>query len=172
MKIVRYLVCRLKEIERVEVIEGLTNKTKETWVDFNGCQATREVTEPRALVLKLMKIFRDVMFSKAARSWKQIGSYMELLLAFGVQSSADIENETPIQNKPTWSRDSIGYRVGMTEYLRSNFLATLGDFILQDNSPLHAGVNDYRIQMGNYYAQPEFDKGLLLCTLLMSEQEI
>jgi len=38
----------------------------------------------------------------------------------------------------------------MTEYLRSDFMALLGDFVLQDSSPLFRGT-EYRIQMGNYY---------------------
>lgn len=57
----------------------------------------------------------------------------------------------------------------MTEYFRTDFLTTLGDFILQDKSPLFRGSNDYRITMGNYYSQPDFDKALMLITIMMSE---
>lgn len=60
----------------------------------------------------------------------------------------------------------------MTELLRKDFLSVLGDFILQDASPLHKGDNDIRMTMGNYYIQPEFVKGLLLCSLLMAETGI
>ena len=59
----------------------------------------------------------------------------------------------------------------MTEYLRSDFLALLGDFILQDSSPLFRGT-EYRIQMGNYYIQPDFEKALLLITVMMSDNEL
>ena len=57
------------------------------------------------------------------------------------------------------------------EYFRSDFMAVIGDFILQDNSPLFRGT-EYRIQMGNYYNQPEFDKALLLITVMMSDNEM
>ena len=59
----------------------------------------------------------------------------------------------------------------MTEYLRSDFLSLLGDFILQDSSPLHR-AGEPRVEMGNYYLQPDFDKALLLITIMMSEQRL
>lgn len=94
MRIIRYLVCRLKEIEKNEIINDLTDKTTETCVNCYGEQVTREVYEPRALVAKFMKLFQGMMFNRATKSWKQIDSYMELLLSYGVQSAEDVENET------------------------------------------------------------------------------
>lgn len=109
------------------------------------------------------------MPTRAARSWKIIDTYTEVLFSFGVQSAADVENE--FGTKLPWNRESDGYQVGMTEYLRNDFLAVLGDFILQENSPLYRGT-EYRIQMGNYYIQPDFEKALLLITIMMSEKEL
>mmetsp|Transcript_5776 Transcript_5776/g.6910 ORF Transcript_5776/g.6910 Transcript_5776/m.6910 type:complete len:199 (-) Transcript_5776:1658-2254(-) len=97
---------------------------------------------------------------------------MDLLLSFGVQSPADVEKELSTAHKPTWDRDSVAYRTGMTELMRRDFLAKLGDFILQDSSPLHKGDSDFRFSMGNYYVQPNFEKGLLLCSLIMAETDI
>ena len=85
-----------------------------------------------------------LMTTRAARNWKQIDTYMEVLLSFGVQGPEDIENEQSINSKPTWEKGSVGYRTGMTELMRRDFLAKLGDFILQDSSPLHGGENDFR----------------------------
>jgi len=55
---------------------------------------------------------------------------MDLILSFGVQSPADVEKELSLAHKPTWDPQSVGYRVGMTELLRKDFLSKLGDFIL------------------------------------------
>jgi len=109
------------------------------------------------------------MPTRAARSWKIIDTYMELIFSFGVQSAADVESE--FGSKQPWSRDTEGYKVGMTEYLRNDFLAFLGDFILQDASPLFRST-EYRIQMGNYYITPDFEKALLLITIMMSDKEL
>ena len=59
----------------------------------------------------------------------------------------------------------------MMELCRSDFLVQLGDFVLQDNSPLYSST-EFRIQMGNYYIQPDFDKALYLITILMSDNEM
>jgi len=53
--------------------------------------------------------------------------------------------------RDNWNRDSDGYKIGMTEYFRNDFLTTLGDFILQEASPLFRSSTQYRITMGNYY---------------------
>lgn len=109
------------------------------------------------MVLKFMNILHGHMSVRAARSWKVIDSYLELLFSFGVQSPEDLEAEFSAttsqggQPKLRWNRKSSGYQVGLTEYFRTDFLTTLGDFILQDKSPLFRGQNDYRISMGNYY---------------------
>ena len=60
----------------------------------------------------------------------------------------------------------------MTEYFRTDMMSLLGDFILQDNSPLHAGENDYRFTMGNYNMQPDLEKAFLLICIMMGETEI
>ena len=172
IKVIRYLVCRLKEIEKDEVLSGATDSITETFMTIHGEQGSREVLEPRSKCLKFMSIVMALMTTRAARNWKQIDTYMEVLLAFGAQSAEDIEREQNALSKPTWDKKSVGYRTGMTELMRRDFLAKLGDFILQDSSPLHKGESDYRFTMGNYYMQPSFEKGLLLCSLLMAETDI
>ena len=87
-----------------------------------------------------------------------------------MQSPEDVENEG-FKDRCQWNRNSPGYMIGMTEYLRSDFLTIIGDFILQDNSP-HYRTSEYRIQMGTYYNQPDFEKALLLITIMMSDNEL
>ena len=89
-----------------------------------------------------MLLLRSVMSTRAARSWKIIDTYMEILFSFGLQSAKDVESE--FGSKQPWSRETIGYQIGMMEYFRSDFMAVLGDFILQDTSPLFRGT-EYRI---------------------------
>lgn len=59
----------------------------------------------------------------------------------------------------------------MLVYMRDDFITTLGDFILQDNSPF-ATSTQYRVTMGNYYIQPDFQKALHLITIIMSDNEL
>lgn len=172
IKIIRFLVCRLKEIEKDEILAALTDTTTETFIDVYGEHGTRQKSEPRALCLKFMANVKAYMSTRAARSWKIIDTYMELLFSFGVQGSSDVEKEMLLGSKQTWSKDSVGYNVGMTEYFRTDMMSLLGDFILQDSSPLHAGENDYRFTMGNYNMQPDFEKAFLLICIMMGETEI
>ena len=109
------------------------------------------------------------MKTRAARSWKIIDTYMEVFFSFGLQSAQDVESE--IGMKQPWNRESNGYQIGMMEFCRSDFLVQLGDFVLQDNSPLYTAT-DFRVQMGNYYIQPDFDKALYLITILMSDNDM
>ena len=49
----------------------------------------------------------SLMPTRAARSWKIIETYTEVLFSFGVQSAADVENE--FGTKLPWNRESDGY---------------------------------------------------------------
>lgn len=169
VRIIRYLICRLKEIEKDKILANEFDVITESYTTYTGETSQRQLREPRALVLKFMAMLQSLMPTRAARSWKIIETFMEVLFSFGVQSAADVENE--YGTKLPWSRETDGYQIGMTEYLRNDFLALLGDFILQDASPLFRGT-EYRIQMGNHYIYPDFEKALLLITIMMSEKEL
>ena len=60
----------------------------------------------------------------------------------------------------------------MTVYFKNDFMTTLGDFTLQDASPLHRGSSEYRFTMGNLYIKPDFEKALALITIMISDQEM
>lgn len=98
-----------------------------------------------------MATLKAYMHVRAAKAWKMIDTYTELLFSFGVHSPEDFESESKSTGKENWSRDSEGYQIGMLEYFRNDFLTVIGDFILQDASPLYRGATDYRLSMGNYY---------------------
>ena len=169
IRIIRYLICRLKDIEKDKIIANEFDIITETFTTYNGETGTKQIKEPRSLVLKFMLLLKCQMKTRAARSWKIIDTYMEIFFSFGLQSAQDVDLE--IGAKQPWTRESSGYQIGMMELCRSDFLVQLGDFILQDNSPLYSGT-EFRIQMGNYYIQPDFDKALYLITILMSDSEM
>lgn len=83
IKVIRYLVCRLKEIEKDLVLSQAHNTITENYIDEYGAYKVRTLLEPRALVLKFMSIIMGNMSIRAARNWKQIDTYLELLLSFG-----------------------------------------------------------------------------------------
>lgn len=99
IKIIRFLVCRLKEIEKDEILAALTDTTTETFIDIYGEQGTRQKSEPRALCLKFMANVKAYMSTRAARAWKIIDTYMDLLFSFGVQGSNDVEKEMLLGSK-------------------------------------------------------------------------
>ena len=114
IRIIRYLVCRLKEIEKDAILGNEFDEIEETYVDIYKRQCTRSRKVPKALVLRFLDLLKAFMPTRAARSWKLIDTYMELLHSFGVQSASDVENE--IGARETWSRKSEGYQIGMTVY--------------------------------------------------------
>ena len=93
IRIIRYLVCRLKEIEKDKIIANEFDVTTETYTTYTGETATRQQQEPRSLVLKFMQLLRSLMSTRAARSWKIIDTYMEIFFSFGLQSAQDVESE-------------------------------------------------------------------------------
>jgi hypothetical protein len=84
IRIIRYLVCRLKEIEKDVIIANETDEIEETYVNIYGEQGTRIRYEPKSLVLMFMALLKAYMPTRAARGWKFIDTYMDLLYAFGV----------------------------------------------------------------------------------------
>ena len=60
---------------------------------MHGEQVYREILTPRALCLKFMAEIFVNMRTRAARNWKIIDTYMDVLLSFGVQSPEDVEKE-------------------------------------------------------------------------------
>ena len=88
-----YLVCRLKEIEADKIIENKFDVTTESYYNSVGERCSRQVKEPQSLILRFFnQIMREIP-TRGARNWKQIESTMDLIFAFGVQSSEDVETE-------------------------------------------------------------------------------
>lgn len=170
IRIIRYLVCRLKLIEKELILANDFEEYDETVIDAYGEQQTRRRTQPVALVLRFMATLKAYMHVRAAKAWKIIDTYTELLFSFGVHSPENFDTESAGREK--WSRESEGYQIGMLEYFRNDFLTVIGDFILQDASPLYKGSTDYRLQMGNYYISPDFDTALELITVMISDSEM
>ena len=51
IKVIRYLICRLKEIEKDEVLSGATDSITQTFMTIHGEQGSREMLQPRSLCL-------------------------------------------------------------------------------------------------------------------------
>ena len=84
IRIIRYLICRLKDIEKDKIIANEFDIVTETFTTYNGETGTKQHKEPRSLVLKFMLLLRCVMKTRAARSWKIIDTYMEIFFSFGL----------------------------------------------------------------------------------------
>lgn len=84
IRIVRYLLCRLKEIEKEKILANEFDVLTETFTNYMGETVTRQVREPRSLALKFIYLLKSLMSTRAARSWKIIDTYMEIFFSFGV----------------------------------------------------------------------------------------
>ena len=70
IRLVRYLVCRLKEIEKDGIFANEFNVTSETVIDSLGQRSTRQVREPQTLSLRFFTLLKCYMPTRAARNWK------------------------------------------------------------------------------------------------------
>lgn len=84
IRIIRYLLCRLKDIEKDKIMANEFDVLTETFTTYSGETATRQILEPRSFALKFIKLLKSIMSTRAARSWKLIDTYMDIFFSFGV----------------------------------------------------------------------------------------
>jgi len=167
--LMRYLLCRLKYLEREDLLSGATVKVTEK--DSNGNDTDKAIDLPKAVSARFMNVLLYHLKERAARSWSRFEQYLEIIRAFGLNSAEDIEKEIEINGESTIDPTYDAQRVGLEYYLKNNVLENLLDFILQDSSPLK-GLNEKRVSMGSSFISVNFTPLVKLITTSMTEHEL
>ncbi len=164
-RLVKYLLCRLKELEKDDLISGATEVFTETRKGDGEEAIEHKHILPKAICAKFMNVLLYHLKERAARSWARFDNYLEIIKAFGINSAEDIENES---DQDSYNLKSDGARIGLEFYFQHNILERLLDFILQDASPLKQ-PNEKRPTMGSSFITANFTPIVKLITVMMTE---
>lgn len=91
-RLIKYLLCRLKVLEKKDLLEGATEVIKEKRME-DGKEVEVQHNIPKAISAKFMNVLLFHLKDRAARSWSRFEHYLDIIKAFGLNSADDIENE-------------------------------------------------------------------------------
>ena len=170
-RVIKYLLCKMKMIEKDDIRNDTREKYTETITGTDdGVDRTEEKERPKALSLRFMNLMVGYLPDRAAKNWKTFDHYLEVILAFAIHAPEELETDPSPQEGLTWNKDSEAYQIGMELYFKKNMLEYLGDWVLGEASPLQAENPKQRIQMGGSYIKANFSAVTKLMTIMMSDQ--
>lgn len=108
---------------------------------------------------------------RAPKSWRTFDYFLELILAFAIHSPEELElsnaGDLPANQVPS-DPQSEAYQTGMNLYFKRNMIEILGDFILQDDSPIESEMQ--RKIMGNSFDKVNFSPLLGIISRMMTDK--
>lgn len=91
-RLIKYLLCRLKVIEKEELLSRAVETVTEKEIE-NGEEVIKTVLLPKSICAKFMNVLLYHLFGRAARSWSRFDYYLDVLKAFGLNSAEEIEKD-------------------------------------------------------------------------------
>lgn len=169
-RLIKYILCRLKVLEKEDLLSGATVTITEKKIDESGKEVESQHNLPKAICSKFMNVMLYHLKERAAKSWSRFDNYLDVIKAFGINTAEEIEKE---QESGTETNDlkSEGARIGLEYYFKQNVLERLLDFILQDASPLKQ-PGEKRTTMGSSFVAANFTPIVKLITIMMSERAL
>ena len=98
---------------------------------------TKTEERPKSVALRLFQTLLGHLDLRAPRAWNRFGAYLELLAGFITMSAEDVEKEIETGKSQPLQRESEAYKIGMEYAFKEGLLSKFGDFMLQEDSPLH-----------------------------------
>ena len=173
-RVMKYMLCKLKMLEKEDIEEGTKESYMQTYTDDDGKETEVEEERYKALSLQILQLLIDCLDERAPKAWKTFDQFNELFFAFGVFSPEDIQErwtgETTISCIP-FDKESEAYQIGMGLFFRWNMLERLGDFVLGDKSPMHE-VGTQRWSMGTQWLKPNFSALMGVVTTMMTDRDM
>ena len=157
-------------IEKDEIESGATETATETWQDTEGKEYQKDVERPKSLAIRFLDILMLQLKLRAPKSWRTFDFFLELILAFAIHSPEELElssaGDLPANQVPS-DPQGEAYQIGMTLYFKRNMIEILGDFILQDDSPIESEMQ--RKHMGSAYDKVNFSPLLGVISRMMTD---
>lgn len=170
-RLIRYLLCRLKVLEKEDLLNGTTESITEKVIE-DGKEVVKELSLPKAVSAKFINVLLFHLQGRGAKSWARFEYYLDVIKTFGLNSAEEVENEL---QEPTASDgfdpNSEACKIGMHFYHSQNILERILDFILGDSSPIKQ-PGEKRVQMGSSFVSPNFTSLIKLVTVMMTDQEL
>lgn len=168
-RLMKYLLCRLKVVEKEDLLSDATMTVTETALN-EGKEEVQEHKLPKAVCSRFMNVLLFHLKDRAAKSWSRFDFYLEIIKAFGINSAEDIEKEIDTTAE-VYDLKSESARIGLEYYFKHNVLERLLDFILQDASPLRQ-PGERRVTMGSSFVSVNFTSLVKLITIMMADHEL
>ena len=111
-RLVKYLLCRLKVLEKDDLISGATEVFTEMRKGDGDEVVEHKHILPKAICAKFMNVLLYHLKERAARSWSRFENYLEIIKAFGINSAEDVEKE----DADAINLNSDGARIGLEFY--------------------------------------------------------
>ena len=158
-------------IEKDDIDKYTIETATETWQDTEGNLHSREVERPKSLAIRFLDILMLQLKLRAPKSWRTFDYFLELILAFAIHSPEELElsnaGDLPANQVPS-DPQSEAYLTGMNLYFKRNMIEILGDFILQDDSPIESEMQ--RKIMGNSFDKVNFSPLLGIISRMMTDK--
>lgn len=172
--LIKYLLCRLKEIERDQLLSGEKETIKETVFDkVADKEVALELERPVSVAARFINHMVSLFNNWVAKQWKRFDCYNDILLSFGIHSSEEVRSSgNGITLVDKWSASSDACRVGLEYFFQINMVERLGDFILEDESPLLAEGEKRPTMDGSAYMKPNFAQLMQILTIMVSDKDL
>jgi hypothetical protein len=166
--LMKYLLCRLKTIEKETLLSMETETIQVCSTNEEGVESCQNVQRPKAICARFMQLLLGNLRDRAAKAWSRFEYYLDIILGFGVHSDTDFTEMNDSNAETPWSTDSEGCRIGFEYYFKIQIIEVLLDFMLGDSSPLKQ-PGETRVSMGGSYTQPNFTPIMKLITTMMTD---
>jgi len=94
-----------------------------------------------------MGLLLGQLHTRAAKAWRKFDQYLEIICAFAINSAEEIEEDKDLGKSTKYDAESEAYKVGVEVFFKQGLLTILGDFVLQEDSPMYKDT-DMRPRMG------------------------
>jgi len=86
-RVIKFALCKLKEIEKDVALAGTTETVTKTFVDSVGNDVSQEVERPKATCIRFVMAMVELLGERAPKSWRKFDSFLEIFFSFMVHSS-------------------------------------------------------------------------------------
>ena len=166
----------------MQEIDLILNKEMESYQveeeDKDGKKVTKELQRPKSIAIRFFNILLSHLDLRAPRAWSRFEAYLDVIFSFATLGPEQIEQEVKDDKAQKWDSESDAYKIGMEYFFKEGFLTILGDFVLQEESPLYKEAKA-RPKMGSssqiygsLLLKPNFGSLLKLLVIMVGEQDL
>lgn len=173
-RVIKYMLCQLKMHEKDLVASEEKETIEREEVDDKGTSVIKTEERPKSIALRFFNILIGHLDLRAPRAWNRFEAYLDIIAGFATQGPEEVLNEIAAGKVLPFEVGSEAFKLGIEHCFKAKLLTKFGDFMLQEDSPIHDAKNA-RPKMGaasvySSASKPNFTN-LLKVTMTMIAQE-